>query len=55
MWPPLQQQAGPLLVQVRVQVQVKQAVAVALRRPSAQAQLGVAQSEAVQGVQGQAV
>ena len=52
-WPPLQQQAGPLLVQV----QVKQAVAVALRRPSAQAQLGVgqvAQSEAVQGVEGQA-
>ena len=56
MWPPLQRQAGLWLAQV--QVQVKQAVAVALRRPSAQAQLGVgqvAQSEAVQGVEGQAV
>ena len=53
MWQPLQQQAGLWLAQVRV----KQAVAVALRRPSAQAQLGVVQQEqgvAVQAVGGQA-
>ena len=58
-WPPLQQQAGLWLAQVRVrvQVQVRQAAEGALRRPSVQAQLGVgqvAQSEAVQGVEGQA-
>ena len=51
-WPPLQQQAGPLLVQV----QVKQAVAVALRRPSAQAQLGAVPVEMVElAVAGQEV
>ena len=51
-WPPLQQQAGPLLVQV----QVKQAVAVALRRPSAQAQLGAVPGEMVElAVAGQEV
>ena len=60
-WPPLQRQAGLWLaqaqVQVQVQVKVRQAAEGALRRPSAQAQLGVgqvAQSEAVQGVEGQA-
>ena len=63
MWPPIQQQAGLWLAQVQVRVQVRQAAEGALRRPSAQAQLGAVPGEMVelavagqevQGVEGQA-
>ena len=58
MWPPLQRQAGLWLAQVQVQVQVKvrQAAEGALRRPSAQAQLGAVPGEMVElAVAGQEV
>ena len=58
MWQPLQQQAGLWLAQVRVQVQVqvRQAGEGALRRPSAQAQLGEVPVEMVElAVAGQEV
>ena len=58
MWPPLQRQAGLWLAQVQVQVQVKvrQAAEGALRRPSAQAQLGAVPVEMVElAVAGQEV
>ena len=57
-WPPLQRQAGLWLAQVQVQVQVKvrQAAEGALRRPSAQAQLGAVPVEMVElAVAGQEV
>ena len=54
MWQPLQQQAGLWLAQVRVQV--RQAAEGALRRPSAQAQLGAVPVEMVElAVAGQEV
>ena len=63
MWQPLQQQAGLWLAQVKVRVlvrvQVRQAAEGALRRPSAQAQLGAGQEKLAvavqvpQGVEGQ--
>lgn len=53
-WQPLQQQAGLWLAQVRVQV--RQAAEGALRRPSAQAQLGAVPVEMVElAVAGQEV
>ena len=48
MWPPLQRQAGLWLAQVQVQVKVRQAAEGALRRPSAQAQLGAGPVEMVE-------
>lgn len=58
MWQSLQQSAGLWLAQVQVRVQVRQAAEGALRRPSAQAQLGAVPVEmvelAVAGQEGQA-